>query len=69
MKTLTFKTTINCGGCVKAVTPHLNRVSDVTHWQVDTDHSDKLLRVESATGDPQEVIKAVRGAGFEIEPV
>jgi copper chaperone len=25
MKTLQFKTNINCGGCIKAVTPTLNQ--------------------------------------------
>ena len=26
METLKFKTNINCGGCVKSVTPHLNQL-------------------------------------------
>ena len=66
MKTLTFKTTINCGGCVKAVTPNLDRLEEVESWQVDTDHPDKILNVESTTGDRQPVIEAVQKAGFEI---
>ena len=68
MKTLKFKTNINCGNCVKAVTPHLNRLNNVD-WQVDTDHPDKILKVESETGDQQPVMEAVKKAGFEIAPL
>ena len=69
MKTLTFKTNINCGGCVKAVTPQLNQVDSITSWQVDTDNPDKILTVESQTGDPQSVLAAVKKAGFQAEPM
>ena len=69
METLKFKTNINCGGCVKAVTPHLNQVDQVESWQVDTDNPNKTLEVQSKTGDQQPVIEAVRNAGFEATPV
>ncbi len=69
MKTLKFKTTINCGGCVKAVTPKLNQVDGIIHWQVDTDSPDKILEVQSETGDPQPVVEAVKQSGFEIIPL
>ncbi len=69
MKTLTFKTNINCGGCVKAVTPQLNQVDSIESWQVDTDHPDKMLEVQSQTGDQQPVLAAVHNAGFQAEPV
>ena len=69
METLKFKTNINCGGCVKAVTPQLNQVDSITGWQVDTDNPDKILEVQSQTGDQQPVIEAVRKSGFEIAPL
>lgn len=65
MKTLKFKTNINCGGCVKAITSKLNQLDSITNWQVDTDNLDKILEVQSATGDPQ----LVKRAGFEIARV
>ena len=68
METLTFKTNINCGGCVKAVTPQLNQVDSIASWQVDTENPDKILEVKSKTGDQQSVIEAVEKAGFEIVP-
>ena len=47
MKTLQFKTNINCGGCLKAVTPTLNQQAGTGNWQVDTASPDKILTVTS----------------------
>lgn len=69
MKTLKFKTNINCGNCVRTVTPHLNGLMDVESWSVDTDNPEKILSVESETGDQNEVVEAVTQAGFTIEPI
>ena len=69
MKTLKFKTNINCANCVKAVTPQLNRVSSIENWRVDTDNPNKILAVQSETGDEQPVVEAIKRAGFEIAPV
>ncbi len=64
MKTQTFKTTINCGGCVRAVTPLLNNEPAIEAWQVDTANPDKLLTV---TGDvtAAQVTALLTEAGFE----
>ena len=67
MKTLKFKTNINCGNCIRSVTPHLNDLMDVDSWQVDTDNPDKILVVASDSGNIEEVINAVEKAGFKIE--
>jgi copper chaperone CopZ len=69
MKTLKFKTNINCGGCVATVTPYLNAVPDVIRWNVETERQDKLLTVTSAEPNGAAVEEAVRSAGFRIEPV
>lgn len=67
MNTLKFKTNINCGGCVKAVTPTLNGEQAIKNWQVDTANPDKILTV---TGDlnPDQVVELVEQAGFKAEP-
>jgi copper chaperone CopZ len=67
MNTLKFKTNINCGGCVKAVSPTLNGTAAIEHWQVDTANPDKILTV---TGDLNEnqVVALVQKAGFKAEP-
>ena len=68
MKELKFKTNIDCGGCVKAVTPFLNSVQEIKTWKVDTSEADKLLTVETS-GSEEEVIEAVKKAGFNIEKI
>ncbi|MEQ8715110.1 MAG: heavy-metal-associated domain-containing protein [Cyclobacteriaceae bacterium] len=68
METIKFKTNINCGGCLKSVTPHLNELDSIESWKVDIENPNKILEVE-VEGDENEVIKAVVKAGFEIERV
>ena len=72
MNTLQFKTNINCGNCIKSVTPFLNALETVDRWQVNTDVSDKILSVESEESEAivkQQVEKAVQDAGFRIESI
>lgn len=68
MKTYTFKTNINCGGCVSGVTPFLNKLEE-TNWEVDTENPDKILTVKTENTTQEEIIKMVKKAGFEIEAV
>ena len=67
MKTLRFTTNINCGGCLKAVTPALNQQVGTGNWQVDTANPSKILTITSATLTPEEVVHAVEQAGFRIQ--
>lgn len=69
MSTLRFKTTINCGGCIKAVTPALNKEVGASNWQVDTANPDKILTVTSGQVSIDQVLHAVEQAGFEITPL
>ncbi|MBN2744554.1 MAG: heavy-metal-associated domain-containing protein [Marinilabiliaceae bacterium] len=66
MKTLIFKTNINCGGCVAAVTPHLNRLPGIESWNVNTAHPDKILTVNTESLTANDIIDAVKQAGFVI---
>ncbi|MFZ1611037.1 MAG: heavy-metal-associated domain-containing protein [Chitinophagales bacterium] len=66
-KTLTFKTNINCSGCVAEVTPFLNDADGICHWDVNTENKDKILSVHSEGITEQEVIQKVQEAGFKIE--
>lgn len=61
---LTFKTSINCGSCIKAVTPFLSDVEGINQWEVDTNNPDKILTVQSAGATADEVLAAVQKAGF-----
>ena len=67
MATLQFKTTINCGGCIKAVTPTLNQTVGAGNWQVDTANPAKILTVTSDQATAAQIVQAVEAAGFEIQ--
>ena len=65
----TFKTNINCGGCIASVTPALNQLDEIESWSVDTENPDKILSVElEDEADPTSILEAVTNAGFRIEP-
>lgn len=63
-----FKTNINCGGCIAAVQPYLDEVEGIDTWEVDTQSPKKYLTVEGNVS-PEAIQKAVKAAGYEIEPV
>ncbi len=67
MKTIKFKTNINCGSCIKSVTPFLNEVDNIDLWKVDTENADKVLEVTLDDENESTIIEAVKKAGFEIE--
>ncbi|NQX83065.1 MAG: copper chaperone [Flavobacteriaceae bacterium] len=69
MKTIKYKTNINCGSCVKSVSPFLNDLDNIDLWKVDTDNPDKILEVTIDDENDAVVTDAVRKAGFDIEEV
>ena len=69
MKRVKFKTNINCGGCIQAVTPALNELDNIDNWKVDIDNPDKVLEVTLDDEDEKAVIEAVKNAGYEIEKI
>jgi len=64
MKIYQFKTNINCGGCIKAVTPFLEKAEAVEKWNVDISSPDKLLTVETHSLSADEVRSIVEKAGY-----
>jgi hypothetical protein len=70
MKTLQFKTNINCGGCLRGVTPALDKHEDIRDWKVDLQSDDRILTV---TGEDEltatEVQRTVSSAGFQAQPI
>ena len=65
---LRFKTNINCSNCVKAVSPFLNEIKDIS-WEVDTSNPDKILTVKGENPDPKTIITTVEEAGFDITQI
>jgi copper chaperone len=64
MATLRFKTTINCGNCIRTVTPFLNEVEGIKSWNVDTENPDKILTVETDL-DAELIVETVEDVGFD----
>lgn len=69
MMIVKFKTNINCGGCIKSVTPLLNELDNVDNWKVDTENPDKILEIELDNDDTAIILETVKKAGFEIEEI
>lgn len=63
-----FTTNINCGSCVRSVTPFLDEVEGVTIWRVDVEDDRKVLTVEG-TASEEAIRKMVEEAGFDIQPL
>lgn len=67
METLKFKTTINCGGCIAAVSPRLNSIEDIKSWEVDINDPEKILTVESENLKEKDIIQLIEQLGFKAE--
>lgn len=66
MKTLRFKTSLKCGGCVQAVAPGLDSIESIKKWSVDLVSVDKVLEIESSEDISDEVIESVKKTGYQI---
>ena len=72
MRKYTFKTNINCIGCVTQVKPHLDKLEQngqIERWQVHLTDPDHTLEIETAHLAPEDIRTYVRTAGFEAEPI
>ena len=69
MEKLKFKTNINCGGCIKAVKPHLDNTEGVKKWDVDTANPEKILTIEAEGVSAEKVKQTVERAGFKAEAI
>jgi hypothetical protein len=65
MKTLRFRTNINCGSCIRAVTPSLDAQVGSGNWKVDTQVDDKILEIPHTELSPSVVIEALDAVGFQ----
>lgn len=68
-ETFIFKTNINCASCVAQVAPGLDAAEGICHWDVDTSGKEKILSVHSDGISREDIMEAVRKAGYKIEPV
>lgn len=66
---LTFKSNINCMGCVESVAPALNQHGAIEGWKVDLKSKDKILTIESNGISDEEIINLVRSRGYKAERI
>jgi copper chaperone len=67
MKTLKFKTNINCSACVAKAKPFLDSVENIRSWEVDTANPEKILTVKGDDIKAGNVVAHVKNAGYKIE--
>ncbi len=68
--TYSFKTDINCLGCVHDIKPYLDKLEqsqDIEHWKVDLNNPDYLLTIETNNMTCEEVKDAIQKAGFKAQ--
>jgi copper chaperone len=63
----TFKTTLNCQGCVSKAGPVLDKLEGVISWEANTQHPDKILTIHSEGVQPEAVQAALGKIGFKAE--
>jgi len=68
MKTLKFKTNINCNGCIANAKPYLDKIKNVQGWNVDINDPEKILTVEGDHVEAENVLEMVQDAGYSAEP-
>ena len=69
MKTMKFKTNINCSNCVAKVTPFLDKKARKGSWSVDTESDDKILTVENSELTVEDIVKTIKRTGFEANQI
>lgn len=67
MKTLKFKTNIECSNCEARVKPFLDKKEGIESWQVDTENPDKILTVKTESLEARDIIKTIKRTGFVAE--
>lgn len=67
MKTIRFKTSVNCKGCLAKVTGALDNVVGIAKWDINLNDENKILSVETDGVDPQTIIETLKNLGYKAE--
>ena len=68
MRTLKFKTSAMCGGCVATIGKSLNEIVKPEAWSIDVNSKDKVLTIETDK-EAAEIIRQVEKAGYKAEQI
>ncbi|MCC9138794.1 copper chaperone [Pontibacter silvestris] len=69
MEIIKFKTNVETQAGLSKVAPHLEKVANLSKWNLDTDSDDRVLSVSGEELDPQAVKNAVEAAGYKAEVI
>jgi copper chaperone CopZ len=47
MKTIKFKSSLKCNGCVSAIKPFMDSVPEIDSWSVDLNNPDKVIEIHT----------------------
>lgn len=64
---LVFRTNIRFKKDLRMIASVLDKQPGVQRWNVDREDTDKVLRIESRTLQPLDIIRLVTRAGFDCE--
>lgn len=65
---LKFRTNARCAGCSAAIAKALSSLAPATEWEIDLASPDRILTYSGAAPiAADDIMEAVRGAGFKIE--
>ncbi|OFX20673.1 MAG: hypothetical protein A2041_13000 [Bacteroidetes bacterium GWA2_31_9b] len=73
MKTLNFKTSLKCAGCVNAIKPSMDKINEIISWNVDLNNPEKIVEVVTDSANEQElsnnIMQAITLVGYKVEKI
>ena len=68
MKTLKFRSNINCENCIRKVTNFIEAIENIDTWEVDTVNPDKILTIEGNDDlNSKVIVEIIEEAGYSVE--
>ncbi|PZP46960.1 MAG: hypothetical protein DI598_11530 [Pseudopedobacter saltans] len=69
MKTLQFKTTLKCSGCVDKIKSDFDNDKNIESWNVDLQANPKILTVSGENINEQEIENLLQQSGYKGEVI
>lgn len=69
MKTLQFKTSLKCSGCVEKIKTDLDQDKNISEWNVDMNTNPKVLTVKGDNITAKEIETLLEKSGYKAESI
>jgi copper chaperone CopZ len=73
MKTIKFKSSLKCSGCVSAIKPFMDSVPEIDSWSVDLNNPDKVIEIhtlkEYDNSLSDKISKGISKIGYTTEKI